>query len=175
MYFNTITKCLTYDKYYTTKNYCKIEALKTKNYLNKLNIKNVLKKKYIESSNITANAIIKIIFLKSNIIINVTDTKGTTLIKETSGSGSLFKGTQKVKKMAINLIVRKIKFKLRESKYENFILQLIGNSRNKNKMYKKFVGFIPIICVFSENINPFNGCKYKKIKRKKFKKRLTLK
>lgn len=119
--------------------------------------------------------ILKIIFSKSNIMVNVTDVKGLTLMKETIGNLKQFQGSQKTKKIALNLLLRKLKFRFRELKNTAMALQLQGSNRNKIKWSKKVINYFNITKIFSENVHPFNGCKYKKIKRKKFKSRLLLK
>lgn len=119
--------------------------------------------------------LLKIIFSKSNIMVNVTDVKGLTVMKETIGNLKQFQGSQKTKKIALNVLLRKLKFRFRELKTTAMALQLQGSNRNKIKWSKNVINYFNIPKIFSENVHPFNGCKYKKIKRKKFKSKLLLK
>ena len=118
------------------------------------------------------NYLLKIIFLKSNILLNVTDIKGRIIVKSSSGSMH-FKGKQKTKPFAINKVFKKIKFKLIKKLGYNFSVHVKGKSKKK-VIFNKLKNFLELKSMVSFNLSPFNGCRQRKKKRKKRKKILFI-
>lgn len=118
------------------------------------------------------NFLLKVNFLKSNVITNVTDTKGKIIVRNSSGLMH-FKSKQKIKALAINAVFRKIKFKIRNKLKYNFSAHLTGKQK-KRFLIKKLKNFLKLKSITNFNLSPFNGCRQKKRKRKKNKKKVFL-
>lgn len=118
------------------------------------------------------NYLLKMIFLKSNVLISVTDIKGKIFAKSSSGSMH-FKGKQKVKPFAINKVFKKIKFKLIKNLSYSFSIHVKGKYKKKF-IFNKLKKFLELKSIVNFNLLPFNGCRQRKRKRKKRKKILFL-
>ena len=114
------------------------------------------------------NYLFKINFLKSNIVINVTDIKGKPFVKTSSGLMH-FKSKQKTKFLAFNSVFRKIKFEIRKKSHFNFSIHVKGKGKKK-KIFNLLKNYLELKAFSSFNLIPFNGCRQKKKKRKKKKK-----
>lgn len=135
--------------------------LKNKIYKNMLKLDN--------AKNFILIFIVKVNYLKSNVMVNVSNSFGKVLFKTSSGILG-FKNKIKIKKIALNTIIKKIKFKTKNMKESLFSIHFLGGKSNKKQMLNKFKKFLTIKLVKNLNLIPFNGCKPKKIKRKKRKK-----
>lgn len=118
------------------------------------------------------NYLFKINFLKSNVMVSVTDTKGRILVKNSSGLMH-FKNKQKTKTLAISAVFRKIKFKIRKLLNFKFSAHIKGKTRKK-ALLNKLKNFLELKAISNFNLIPFNGCRQKKKKRKKKKKLLYI-
>jgi ribosomal protein S11 len=118
------------------------------------------------------NYLFKINFLKSNIVINVTDIKGKPFLKTSSGLMH-FKSKQKTKVLAFNSVFRKIKFEIRKKSHLNFSIHVKGKGKKK-KIFNLLKNYLELKAFSSFNLIPFNGCRQKKKKRKKKKKLLYI-
>ena len=119
------------------------------------------------------NYLFKINFLKSNLMVNITDIKGKTIIKNSSGLMH-FKNKQKIKVLAINAVFKKIKFKIRKKVNFYFSAHIKGKTKKK-VLSNKIKNFLELKSILNFNLIPFNGCRQKKRKRKKRKKLLYIK
>ena len=117
--------------------------------------------------------ILKINFLNSNIMIDLTNTFGKTVFKYSAGFLK-FKNAYKTKKIAINTLLKKIKFEMRKFKKNNLALHILGNRKHKKFTLSNLKNFLTIKTVKNFNLTPFNGCKTRKKKRKKIKRILKL-
>ena len=145
-----------------------LEQIKKKNYkkLGQKNNKNILKQ------DLTVYYIINISFLKANTTIHLSDIKGNIKLFYSAGDIGL-KGKQKTKRrIAVGKLIA-ILFK----KTPFITKKPIALHLNNVKFYKRFIVkqlkknfFIKIIKSF--NLTPYNGCRKKKIRRKKHSKKL---
>lgn len=174
--FNNISnklKFLTNKKKFYIKNLLnqihQLEQIKKKNY-KKLGTKIVNYNSF--KQNLTVFYVINISFLKTNTIIHLSDIKGNIKLFYSAGEIGL-SGKQKTKRRTvvtklITLLLRKASF----IKKKPVALHL-----NNVKFYKRLIlkqlkknFFITIIKSF--NLTPYNGCRKKKIRRKKYTKKL---
>lgn len=152
------------EKFYLKNLFSQIDQLEQINIkkIKNLNIQNNLFKE-----NLTVYYIINITFLKANTTINISDIKGNIKLFYSTGDIGL-KGKQKKKRrIAINklisLFIKKINFINKKP---------VALHLNNVKFYKKLIIkrlkkniFIKIIKSF--NLTSYNGCRKKKIRRKK--------
>lgn len=116
---------------------------------------------------ISINYIIKFIIYKKNIMLHLTDIKGTTLLYINSGLLNNLKN-QKINKHTIlktlSIVLENVHF----SKNSQIAIHFNSNLKNFNKLIIKFIKSnykINIIKLF--NLTPHNGCRPKKLKRLK--------
>lgn len=155
------------EKFYTKNLFYQINQLEEnkKNFLKKLSQK---KNNYnLLEENLTVYYIINITFLKTNTAIHLSDIKGNTKLFYSTGDVGL-KGKQKKKRRIvisklISLLIKKVPFINKKP---------VALHLNNVKFYKKLIIkrlkkniFIKIIKSF--NLAPYNGCRKKKIRRKK--------
>jgi ribosomal protein S11 len=110
--------------------------------------------------------IIKINLLNSNIIINITNLKGTILASYSSGILN-FTGNQKTKNLAIMNLLKKIKHKIKFLKNPFFAIHFKGIKKNRRKILKEIKKDFKIKTIKLYNFCPHNGCRTKKTIRKK--------
>jgi ribosomal protein S11 len=139
-----------------------------KSYLNNILTTFQLKKEY----NKIYLYVLKINFLKSNIMVSLTNTKGNLLLKNSSGMMS-FKSRYKTKSVAFNTVLKKLKFKIRKLRKFRFSIHILG-MKKKKPLIAKLKNFITIKSIKNFNLMPFNGCREKKKKRKKRKRNLLI-
>lgn len=120
------------------------------------------------------NYILHIKLLNSNIICNITDIKGKSLIKYSSGIFH-FNGAQKTKKFALTTLLKKIKYKSKTLQHKIFAIHYQGIKKNRKQITDKLKKFINIKIIKIFNFTPHNGCKPKKKIRKKLRKKKTFK
>lgn len=147
-----------------------LERVKKKNYKN-LTQRNVDANKKFKQD-LTVYYIINISFLKANTIIHLSDIKGNIKLFYSAGDIGL-KGKQKTKRRIavtklIALLLKKVSFINKKP---------VALHLNNVKFYKRLIlkqlkktFFIKIIKSF--NLTPYNGCRKKKIRRKKYTKTL---
>lgn len=109
--------------------------------------------------------IISIKITKSNIIINVLNTKGVVLDNITSGKLG-FKGSQKNKKFAMLSLLKNIYYKYDFLKHQPVILKLKGFKYFNKIIIKKFREKFKIKMFIYEHSISHNGCRPKKKERK---------
>jgi ribosomal protein S11 len=137
-------------------------------YINNILTSFQLKKKY----NKIYLYLLKINFLKSNIMVSLTNTKGNILLKNSSGMMG-FKSRYKTKSVAFNTVLKKLKFKIRNLREFKFSVHILG-VKKKKPLIAKLKNFITIKSIKNFNLIPFNGCREKKRKRKKRKRNLQI-
>ena len=105
----------------------------------------------------------------SNIIFNMTDTKGNTLFYITSGILK-YNGSQKTNKHTLLTIITSIVKYINFFKKSNVALHFRGSSKKYNKLIiNYFKTVFKILIIKSYNLPPHNGCRPRKLKRlKKF-------
>lgn len=114
--------------------------------------------------------------LKSNTVINVTDIKGNLKFSQTSGSIKLT-GKQKVKQpIALVKLLKVLILKTKFLTNQPIALHL----KNITRYYKLFIIFMVkkkffIKLIKDYNLQPHNGCRPKKIKRKRKGRKLKFK
>ena len=127
--------------------------------------------KYLKDEDCLIMYTLSISFLKANTNIHVSDIKGNTVLFYNAGSVGLV-GKQKIKRSKcvlrlISLLVKKASF------LSNYPISVHLNNVNANKKFiiskLKTHFLIKIIKIFNQT--PHNGCRKKKIRRKKFVKR----
>jgi len=112
--------------------------------------------------------IITIVFLRANTTIHVSDIKGNVKLSYTSGSVNLLGKQKKNRTKAISRLVSLITRKATFLKNFPVSVHLYNVSSHKsfvlNKLKNSF--FVRFIKVFNQF--PYNGCRKRKIRRKKF-------
>jgi len=105
----------------------------------------------------------------SNIILNITDTKGNTLFYVTSGILK-YNGAQKTNKHTLLTIINSIVKYVNFFKKSSIALHFKGSSKKFNKIIiNYFKTVFKILIIKSYNLPPHNGCRPRKLKRlKKF-------
>ena len=149
---------------------CLLNSIKENNYKN-LNFNKFLKNKNFVNCDNLVMYIIDICFLSSNTSLSIMDSSGVIKFFCSAGDFS-YTGKKKKKRLLVlksifRMIILKLKFlqnkplalHLKNVKFSKFWL--------KKKLKKKF--FIKIIKSFY--LYPHNGCRKKKIRRKKFRKK----
>lgn len=181
--FNSITSKLKLetlqieeDIFYTEKLLKKVSTLKK---LKEKNCKNLsLKKNKTNLKTIRSiddffvMYIISISFLKANTTINVSDIKGNIKLFYTAGSVELAGKQKRQRSLAISRLISQLVKKAKFLKNKPIALHLNNITFHKplivNKLKRNF--FIKLIKSFNQA--PYNGCRKKKIRRKKYAKKL---
>lgn len=114
--------------------------------------------------------VVSVVFLKSNTFIHISDSKGKLLYSANSGIVNL-SGKQRKKRSVsisrlINLMFRKVDFVQNNPVAVHFY----NVNYHKLLVIKKLKTIFFIKTIKSFNLIPFNGCRKKKIRRKKFSK-----
>ena len=112
------------------------------------------------------SSIIKIKFLKSNIMITLTDIKGNVETKLSSGLFG-FKGSEKMSRYAILSIIKFLFFKIRSSEEKRVMsVHFMGMKKSFGKNVIKYLkNFVTVKIIKFFNKVPHNGCKPKKRRR----------
>ena len=146
-----------------------LEQIKKKSY-KKLGIK-IVNNSYLKQ-NLTVFYVINISFLKANTIIHLSDIKGNIKLFYSAGKIGVT-GKQKTKRRTV--ITKLITLLLRKAPFIN--KKPVALHLNNVKFYKRLILkqlkrnlFITVIKSF--NLTPYNGCRKKKIRRKKHNKKL---
>lgn len=123
-------------------------------------IRKLNKKLNITNSNLISY-ILNVTLSPSNIILSVTDLKGVP--QATCSSGIVnFKGSQKTKRLALNSVLKKIKYKTKKLKNQTFVIHFQGIKRNRNLLLNKIKTIFIIKNIKYFNLIAHNGCKPKK-------------
>ena len=143
----------------------KIEFLKQLKKNNYKNLNSKIKKK--NNQNLIVAYIISISFRKANTTIHVLDTNGNVKLFYSAGSTNL-SGKQKTKRRIsvsklITLLIKKATF----LKHNPIALHLNNVNFYRNLIVNKLQQTLYIRVIKSFNQSPYNGCRRKKIRRKK--------
>jgi ribosomal protein S11 len=171
-FFKKIVLKKQYIKKLTNKT-CLLESIQEKNYKS-LNYSLFFKKKYFTEHDNLVVYIIDISFSRSNTLLHVMDSSGILKFFCSAGdlsyTGKSKKARVSVLKAMIRILVRKLKF------LQNKPIALhLKNVRFRKfwivkRLKKKF--FIKVVRSF--NLYPHNGCRKRKIRRKKIKKKIKV-
>lgn len=124
-------------------------------------------KKPLEKEKFLIVYIITVTFLKANTNINVSDIKGNVQLSLTSGSVNLI---GKQKKNRLKSVSRLVPLLLKKAPFlRNYpiAVHLYNVNYNKFLVLKQLKENFFISLVKSFNLSPYNGCRKKKIRRKK--------
>jgi ribosomal protein S11 len=122
-------------------------------------IKNI--SKFFSFNSNLISYILIVTLLKSNIILSITDFQGIPLITYSSGLLN-FKGTQKVKYLALNSILKKIKYKSKKLKTKTFAIHFQGIKKNRKRLLNNIKSMFYVKNIKYFNLIAHNGCKPKK-------------
>ena len=151
-----------------------LHNIKEQNYKS-LNSNLFLKNKNFIKSNNLVTYIIYISFSRANTLLHVMNSSG--ILKFSCSAGNLsYKGNSKkarvlVLKSMINLLIRKVKF----LRHKFIALHLKNVKFMRFWIVKRFKKKFFIQTVKNFNLYPYNGCRKKKVRRKKFKKKINKK
>lgn len=125
-----------------------------------------IKKITVDDYSHAINSVIKIRFLKSNIMITLTSIKGNVETKLSSGLFG-FKGSEKMSKYAILSIIKFLFFKVKNSEKRKVIsVHFIGMKKSFGKSVIKYLkNFVTVRIIKIFNKIPHNGCRPKKKRR----------
>ena len=180
--FNNLTNKLKLDTYLLEKErfYVKnlldqidyLKKLKEKNYKDlSLNRFNTIKHKENINQDLIIVYIINISFLKANTIINVSDIKGNVKLFYSAGSVGLTGKQKRKRRIAlvklISLLVKKASFLGKKP----IALHLNNVNFYQNLIVNKLKQTFYIKVIKSFNQTPYNGCRKKKVRRKKYTKK----
>lgn len=151
------------------------------NYLKKLkesNSKNLSAKKFTNVESREANLqdfvvayIISISFLKANTTIHVSDTKGNLKLFYSAGSVELSGKQKRKRRIAISKLISLVLKKANFLGQKPIALHLNNVNFYKNLIIRKLKRNLYIKVVKILNQTPYNGCRKKKLRRKKYTKR----
>ena len=125
-----------------------------------------IKKITADDYNYAIDSIIKIKFLKSNIMIILTNIEGDVETKLSSGLFG-FKGSEKMSKYAILNIIKFLFFKIKNFKKRRTIsVHFMGMKKSFGKNVIKYLkSFVTVRVIKIFNKIPHNGCRPKKKRR----------
>nr|YP_010120181.1 ribosomal protein S11 [Pseudo-nitzschia micropora]QRC76535.1 ribosomal protein S11 [Pseudo-nitzschia micropora] len=150
-------------------------------YLKKLkenNSKDLSAKKFANNENKETNLqdfvvayIISISFLKANTTIHVSDTKGNLKLFYSAGSVELSGKQKRKRRIAISKLISLVLKKANFLGQKPIALHLNNVNFYKNLIVRKLKRNLYIKVVKILNQTPYNGCRKKKLRRKKYTKR----
>lgn len=171
-YLNNFFETIKFKKQYLEQLKNKIKILK---YIKDNNYKSLNNRVYLQSCNIPYNKlimyIVSIFFSRTNILLHVMDFSGKLKFFYSAGSFKFSGKSKKAKSLVLKKFYRIILNKLTFLKYKPISLHLENVGFNKFWVIKKLKRrlFIKVIKSFSSY--SYNGCRKKKIRRKKFKRK----
>lgn len=112
----------------------------------------------------TIAGIISINISNSNIIINVSNLKGQTIYKSSSGL-VYFKGNQKIKKYTIAAVIKNVIDKVETLKLPMFAVHFRGLKRYRSLVVRLLKKRFVITLIKQYYALPHNGCRQKKSRR----------
>ena len=125
-------------------------------------------KKSLEKEKFLIVYIITVTFLKANTNINVSDIKGNVKLSFTSGSVNLIGKQKKHRLKSVSRLVSLLAKKANFFKNYPVAIHLYNVNSYKFLILKKLKAnfFIRLVKIF--NLSPHNGCRKKKVRRKKY-------
>lgn len=151
---------------YAKKLLTKVSFLKD---LKKKNYKNLSLKKYSNKTfeDFLIMYIVSVSFLKANTIIHISDTKGNIKLFYTAGAANLIGKQKRQRRTAVSrlmsLIIKKTEFIGKKP----IALHLNNVTSHKRLIVSRLKRTFFVKIIKSFNQTPFNGCRKKKIRRKK--------
>jgi len=146
--------------------------------LKEINSKELSVKKFAKNENKEANLqdfviayIISISFLKANTTIHVSDTKGNLKLFYSAGSVELSGKQKRKRRIAISKLISLVLKKANFLDQKPIALHLNNVNFYKNLIVRKLKRNLYIKVVKILNQTPYNGCRKKKLRRKKYTKR----
>lgn len=147
-----------------------VSNIKEKNYTSLYPVL-VFNKKYLLNDNNLITYIIDITFSRSNTYVHVMDFSGKLKFFYSSGSFNYSGKSKRSRYTVFRNIYRILLTKLKFLQGKPIAIHLKNVGFNKFWIIKKLKKRFFVRCVKSFNIYPHNGCRKKKIRRKKFKKK----
>lgn len=131
-------------------------------------ILNHFKKPLLEKEKFLIVYIITITFLKANTNINVSDIKGNVKLSFTSGSVNLIGKQKKHRLKSVSRLISLLAKKATFLKNYPVAIHLHNVNSYKFLILKKLKVNFFIRLVKSFNLSPYNGCRKRKVRRKKY-------
>ena len=147
-----------------------LKKLKENNYKNISLLKKDNKDK-INNQDLLVTYIINISFLKANTTIHVSDIKGNIKLFYSAGSVGLTGKQKKKRRIAVSKLIALIIRKATFLKQKPIALHLSNVNFYKSLIVKKLRKTLYLRVVKSFNQAPYNGCRKKKLRRKKYTKK----
>lgn len=149
-----------------------LKKLKERNYKNlSVNKFNKVKQKEVNHQDLMVMYIVNISFLKANTTIHVSDIKGNLKLFYSAGSIGL---TGKQKRKRRIAVVKLISLLIKKATFLNkkpIALHLDNVNFYQNLIVNKLKQTLYIKVIKSFNQTPYNGCRKKKVRRKKYTKK----
>ena len=170
--FNTIA-----DKLKSKVSLIQEERLYVKNLLNQItllkktkenNYKNANLKFEKDTQNLIVTYIINISFLKANTTLHVSDIKGNVKLFYSAGSVGLTGKQKKKRRVALSKLISLLTQKATFLKGKQIALHLKNVNFYQNLIVEKLQQTFYIRAIKSFNQLPYNGCRKRKIRRKKY-------
>jgi ribosomal protein S11 len=167
------TSLLQEEKFYVTNllnQVTYLKKLKTNNYKN-LGVKRFGNTKEIVSQDFVVIYIINISFLKANTTIHVSDIQGNLKLFYSAGSVDLTGKQKKKRRIAVSKLISLLLKKATFLGQKPVALHLNNVNFYKNLIVRKLKRnlYIKIIKIFNQT--PYNGCRKRKLRRKKYTKK----
>ena len=177
--FTTVTNRLKLKNFLLNKEKFYIKALETQvNHLKKVKENNykdlALQRSNIELDNtqsLVVMYIINISFLKANTTIHVSDIKGNMKLFYSAGSVGLTGKQKKKRRIAVSKLISIILKKATFLNKKPIALHLKNVSFYKNLIVSRLKKTLYIRVIKTFNQTPYNGCRKKKLRRKKYTKK----
>lgn len=147
-----------------------LKELKENNYKN-LSIKKFNKSSYINNQDLIVRYIISISFLKANTTIHVSDIKGNVKLFYSAGSVGLTGKQKKKRRIAVSKLIALVMKKASFLNKNPIALHLNNVNFYKSLIVNKLKKTLYIRIIKSFNQSPYNGCRKKKLRRKKYTKK----
>lgn len=147
-----------------------LKELKENNYKD-LSIKKSNQKKTVNNQDLVVMYIINISFLKANTTIHVSDIKGNVKLFYSAGSVGLTGKQKKKRRIAVSKLIALVIKKASFLKKKPIALHLNNVNFYKSLIVNKLKKTLYIRIIKSFNQSPYNGCRKKKLRRKKYTKK----
>lgn len=161
------------------------ERLFIKNLKNRINLLKKVKEnnyKYLsrennyisfnKTQNLIIMYIINISFLKANTTIHISDTKGNLKLFYSAGSVNLTGKQKRKRRIAVSKLISLLLKKATFLTTEPVALHLNNINFHKNFIISRLKKVLYIRVIKSFNQSPYNGCRKKKLRRKKYTKKI---
>ena len=167
--FNFFLKTVRFKKQYLKKLTQEVLLLKSDN--SKIKSLSFTKSNKNYLNNFLVMYIISITFSKTNTLFQITDFSGKLILFYSAGSFKYSGKSKKLRLVIFKKFYRLIFSKLKFIKNKPISLHLINVGKNKFWIVKKLKKKLFLRVIRNFNSYPFNGCRKKKVKRKKIKKK----